>query len=421
MRRIAALALSLAGLACAPALAVRPWSTPDPIPGSSGVGYPYDVALLPDGRAAVAFVRDGVRVAIRLPGGRWSQAHRVSTGDTAVTAPDIATTGSGELLVAWTQSTVVGEVPVGRNSIRVAIRSPAGVWSPPRTVGGTEHFVDGEMRLATNRRGDAVLGWRGLRDTHDVLRAAFRPAGGWFGKASSLGEAGSDLRLRINSRGGAYAAWTRLRPPSFVRSSVRLAVRSRYGHWSKAQTIAGADSGGAQIALAPGRRLVIAWRGSQEGIGALRTGLVTVLDRSPEGRFSQRETLSAIRSPGPQVAVGPSGETLMVFNDAAAVGAEPGQPSFFWTARPEGGSFGPVQVLPGLGQGPLVMRSDGTAVVVWGSTQLQAIVRPPGGSFHKPELVTRKGQFPVLASRSHSVVAVWLADGRLMAARRSGG
>ena len=426
-RALAVLAFCAAAVAASPAQARRPWTQPTTVPGSDGAGYPYKVVLMRDGTAAVVFVRDGVRVALRSPLGAWGEARRVSTGHTAVATPDIATGASGELLVTWTQSRTTDVVPVGRNSVKLAIRSASGRWSAPHTVGATEHFVTGEPRLAANARGDAVLGWLGVSsrssDARDVLRVAYRPAFGHFGAAHAFGQAGFDLRLVIGSRGGVFAAWSHLAPPSYLRSSVRLAKRTRRGPWSHAQTIAGRDAGGPQLALLPGGRLLIAWRGSERGIGALRTGIVTVAERAPGGLLSPREALSPAPSPGPQLAAGPSGEVLVVWNDTAAIEADPGVPSLFWTvgtAEPEGTSFAPVEARPGVGQGPLAMFGDGTAVMVWGSTTVHAVVRHPGETFGEDEIIARSGGFPVLAARRHRAVAVWLDGGRLVLARRRG-
>jgi hypothetical protein len=422
-RRVASVALGIAAAAGPPADAAVRWSPPAPVPGASGVGYPYDVAVEPDGSAAVAFVRDGIRVAIRSPGGRWSRSRKVSRGRTAVTAPDIAVDKAGEVLVAWTQSAATGRAPpVGRNAVRVAIRTTSGRWRAPRTVGATEHFIEGELRLATDARGDAVLGWRGVNRTasapHDLLQVAFRPARHGFGEARSLGEAGLDLQLALDDRGVAYAAWTHLLPPSYLKSSIRLAIRMPKRTWSPATTVAADEAGGPQLALTPDRHLLVAWRDAQQGIGATRTGLVTVTERTAGGLLAPPRLLADTRTPGPQLAVGPTGERLIVWSNTSALDIEPGPTALSWAVGSPDGAFGPVEGRLGVGPGPLTMLGDGTAIAVWGATTVRAVVRPPGGTFGDAELIARRGQFPVLAAGARTAVAVWLADGRLMAAER---
>lgn len=421
-RTLALLALAVGLVGSPPAHAAAPWSSPARVPGSSGAGYPYDVAVEPDGTGAVAFIGDGIRVAIRSPRGTWGRTRKISDGRNPVMAPDVAVDAAGEVLVAWTQSSVPRNAPpVGRNAIRVAIRSPGGHWSAPRTVGTTELFIDGQPRLATNARGDAVLGWRGVGGTgatNVLLRAASRPARGTFGRARSLGEAGVDLQLLLDDRGVAYAAWTYLSPPSYLESSVRLATRTPAGSWSPAVTVDAVKAGGPQLALTADRRLVIAWRAAQQGLGATRTGLATVTERTTDGRLQPPQLLGQTPTPGPQIAIGPTGETLVVWNNTSALEIGAGPATLSWTARLPDGTFGPADSRPGVGPGPVAMFGDGTAVTMWGTTTLRAVVRPPGGRFGEAELVARRGRFPVLAAGKHIAVAVWLADGRLMAARR---
>lgn len=427
MRRVLPLLmLAIAGLTANPALARREWTSPATVPGSDGAGFPYKVVLMRDGTAAVVFVRDGVRVALRSPLGGWSATRRVSTGHTAVATPEIATDGRGELLVAWTQSRTTGAVPTGLNSVKLAIRATNGRWSAPRTVGATEHFVQGEPRLAMDGRGDAVLGWVGVRSraiTRDVLRVAYRPALGRFGEAHSFNQAGMDLRLVMDARGVAYAAWSHLAPPAYVHSSVMFATRSRRGVWSHGQVIAGRDAGGPQLVLLPDRRVLIAWRSREQGIGSLRTGLVTVTARDPGGHLAPRQVLSPVRSPGPQVVPQLSGGVLVAWNDTAATDAEPALPSLFWTVGamgPEGLLFAPVESRFGIGLSALGAFGDGTALAVWGSTTIHAAARVAGSSFGSDEIVSRGGGFPVLATRGARAAAVWLQDGRLVIARRRG-
>jgi hypothetical protein len=263
-----------------------------------------------------------------------------------------------------------------------------------------------------------VVAWRGVSTRgHDLLQAAFRPARRGFGRARSLGEAGFDLQVTIAGRGVAYAAWTHLSPPSYVKSSVRLAVRGRR-RWSLPATVAAEDAGGPQIALAPGRRMLIGWREAEQGLGATRTGFATVTERSAAGVFAPAHVLADDRTPGPQVAVGPTGEQLVTWTDGAAPGEDPPPAALSWTVGPGEGAFGPVQRRLGVGQGPLVMLGDGTAIVVWGSGTIQAVVRPPGGIFGEPQVVASTGSFPVIDGGTRTAVAVWLAGGRLMAARR---
>jgi hypothetical protein len=407
----------------APAHAASPWTPPSAVPGSAGVGFPYDVAARRDGTAAVAFIQSGVRVALRSPDGRWTRADKVSRGDTGVAAPDVAFDAAGEVIVAWTQNTVHGAAaPQGPNYVRTAIRAPGRGWGAPRTLGRTLHFIDAQPRLAADSRGDAVVAWRGASRARDVLQASYRPAGGTFGRPRSLREPGIDLQVALDERGTAYAVWSHTRPPYHVAASIRLATRTRTGGWTRADTIFADSAGGPQLAPAPDGSLVLAWRGGQRGIGATRTGFAMAAERRPGGIATDPVLLSSTRTTGPQVAAASSGETVIVWSaPSAALDPTAGAPALYWASRPAGGTFGPAQEAPALRSGPLVMLADGTAITAWGSTGLRAAVRPPGGAFAAAETIAARGDFPVLAAGDRLAIVVWLDRGRLMAAERAPG
>jgi hypothetical protein len=424
MRRVLGALAVLATVAAPGADAAGPWTTPAPVPGSSGVGFPYDVAAQRDGTVAVAFIQDGVRVALRSPDGAWTRPEKVSEGRTGVASPDVAVGARGEVIVAWTQNTVHGATPPqGPSYVRAAIRHPDGRWGAARTIGRTGHFIDAQPRLAANARGDAVLAWRGLSASgpraRDVLQTAYRRSAGAFGPPRSLREPGIDLQVAVDDRGTAYAVWSHTRPPYHLASSIRVAIRPRTASWARPATVYADSAGGPRVALPGDGDLVVAWRGGQVGVGATRTGFAMVSARRPDGIIEPQQLLSHTRTVGPQLAVGASGETLIAWSaPSEALDPTAGAPQLYWAARPRGGAFGPVQAAPGLRAGPLAMLADGTAVTVWSATALRAAVRPPTGAFGQAEPIAAHGDFPVLAAGDDIAVAVWLSGGRLMAAAR---
>jgi hypothetical protein len=327
-----------AAVAAAPARAADPWSAPAPVPGSSGAGFPYDVAAAADGAAAVAYIQDGIRVTVRRPGGDWTAPRKVSTGHTGVASPDVEIDRRGEILVAWTQNTVLGPAPPrGPNYVRVASRRTDGDWSAPRTVGRTRHFVDGNPRLAVDEDGDAVVGWHGVRrrgsSVRDELQVAYRPAGGAFGSARSLEVGAIDHAVAIGARGVAYATWAVTVPPAHVRSAIRLAHRTASGAWTRPVTVFADRAGGPQLGLPGDGSLLLAWRGGQQGIGATRTG-VAMAAEGVAGAIGPAKVLSPARTLGPKLAVTRSGEAIVA-----------------WTAV--GGALDPAAGAPG----PLLGRA----------------------------------------------------------------
>jgi hypothetical protein len=256
----------LAVVAEAPAHAAAPWSRPAVVPGSAGAGFPFDVAAAGE-LVAVAFVRDGVRVALRDARGRWRPAHRVSSPDAAITSPDVEVSAAGEVVVAWTQSSRRAAPLTGPNRIEVAIRTRRGRWSHPRAVGSSQHFIAADPRVAVNARGDAAVLWRGARGRGiDVLRAARRRPGGTFGRGVSLGEAGVDQQVLVAPGGRFAAVWTRTLPPEHLRSEIRFATAAPSAGWSPARTIHADDDVGPALAQAPGGSFALAWRSGASGI-----------------------------------------------------------------------------------------------------------------------------------------------------------
>jgi hypothetical protein len=420
---IAGLCLA-AAVVTAPARAANPWSAPAPVPGSSGAGFPYDVAATRDGTAAVAYIQDGIRVTVRRPGGDWTRPRKVSRGHTGVASPDVEIDRRGEILVAWTQNGVLGPAPPrGPNYVRVAIGGTDGDWSAPRTVGRTRHFVDGNPRLAIDDDGDAVLGWRGVRRTRagarDALQVADRPAGGVFGSARSLEVGAIDHAVAIDARGAAYATWAVTVPPAHVRSAIRLARRTSSGGWTRPVTVFADRAGSPQLGLPDDGSLLLAWRAGQQGIGATRTGLAMAAEGVAGAPIGPARVLSSARTLGPRLAVTRTGEAIVAWTAVGgALDPSAGAPALYWTARPAGATFGPVEVAPDVRSDAVAMLADGTAVTVWSGTALRAAVRPAGGFFGEPELISSRGDFPVLAAGDRMAIAVWLQGGRLMASVR---
>jgi hypothetical protein len=412
--------MAAAALLALPATAagVPRWTTARDVPGSAGAGFPFDVAVAP-GAAAVAMVRDGVRVAIRDRRGRWSPAEAVSRGRTGVTAPDVEVTAGGEVIVAWTQSAARRTAPLrGINEIRVAIRDRRGRWTRPVAVGETLNFIAADVRLAANARGDAAVLWRGQASgdrSRDVLRLASRRAGGRFGRGASLGEPGIDARLAVDRSGRVFAAWTRTVPPEHLRSEIRFAAGD-VARGLTAETVHRDRAGGPKLALTPGGSVVLAWRSDERGLGATRTGRVMAAVRSPAGSWAPPQLLSEVTTDEVQLGASDAGEVLLAWAPTPTTEGARAEVAFYSTTRPPAPEFAPVTGVPAIHLGPLGVLADGTAVTVAGGAGIEAAVRPPGGAFAPVRRLARVGDFPALAAAGSTAVAAWLARGRLRAA-----
>ena len=409
MRRHHGLALVLVAFAAPPAHAdAAGWSPSRAVPDSVGAGFPYDADVGGGGRLAVAMVRRGVRVIVRDPAGGWGAPELVSRPRASATAPDVEVTGRGEVIVAWTQSSS-RRLPIsGPNAVRVAVRSRRGRWSS-WTVGGTRHFIAAEPRLAVNARGDGAVIWRGWRRRggRDRLLAAFRPAGGAFTRAVSMGETGIDQQVAVDRGGRVFAAWTRTLPPQHLRSQVRFARRVA-GTWSRPETVAEDRVGGPQLALVPDGSVVLAWRAAERGLGATRTGEVVSAVRSPGGAWGPARALSSVRTKAIHLGTSSAGEVLATWTPAPPPLPERQQFALYLATRPPGGDFGPVTVTPDLVDGPLAVTADGTAVTLVDLPAMRAAVRPPGGPFGAPVRLSRVGGYPTVSAWGDVAVAVWM-------------
>ena len=406
MRWLAVGLVALSATAADPAAA--DWSPSGAVPRTVGAGFPYDADIGGGRRIAVAFVRRGVRVIVRDPSGRWGAPERVSRARASATAPDVEVTGRGEVIVAWTQSSS-RRLPIsGPNAIHVAVRSVQGRWSA-EVVGGTRHFIAAEPRLAVNSRGDAVVIWRGWhrRGGRDRLLTAFRPAGGRFGRAASMGEAGIDQQVAVDGAGHVFATWTRTLPPEHLRSQIRFATRAA-GAWSRPETVAEDRVGGPQLALVLDGSIVAAWRAAERGLGATRSGEVMAAARSADGAWGPARTLSAVRTKVIHLGTSSAGDAVAAWSPAPPPLPERQEFALHLAIRPAGGDFGPVSVTPDLVDGPSAVLADGTALTVMEERGVRAAVRPPGGAFGPTVRLGRVGGYPALSSWGDVAVAVWL-------------
>jgi hypothetical protein len=384
------------------------WSPSSAVPGTVGAGFPYDADIGGGGRVAVAVVKRGIRVVVRDAGGRWRAPELISRPRASATAPDVEVTGRGEVIVTWTQSSS-RRLPVsGPNAIHVAVRSVHGRWTS-QVVGGTRHFIAAEPRLAVNARGDAAVVWRGWhrRGGRDRLLTAFRPAGGRFGRAASMGEVGIDQQIAVDRSGRAYATWTRTLPPEHLRSQIRFAARAA-GAWSRPETVAEDRVGGPQLALVPDGTVVAAWRASERGLGATRSGEVMTAARSAAGVWGPGRALSSVRTNAIHLGTSSSGEVVATWNVARPPLPEREEFALHVATRPPGGDFGPVSVTPGLVEGPLAVLADGTAVTLMEEAGVRASVRPPAGTFGPTDRLGRVGGYPTVSSWGAEAVGVWL-------------
>ncbi|HEY3188007.1 MAG TPA: hypothetical protein VGJ70_11065, partial [Solirubrobacteraceae bacterium] len=410
----------------APVAGAASWTAPAQI--SSAGDVQFDLAMGTDGTAAVAWVRNGVQVAIKRPGRPWSAPRRVSDGRFGVARPAVTVTGRGEVVVAWTQDSTPNGRPgpvVGPISIRARVRGTSGTWGTIRSIGTTGHFLEAGIDLAANARGEAIAVWRGVRTLSggrrtEAVQSAFRRPRMSFGATQTIREpeparsSASGAVVALDDRGTAYAAWTHGAGPV-----VRLAARSRgaSGSWGTARTLGPAPSSNPIIAVTADRTAIVAWRSANlnsEGEG-VQSGPLDVITRLPTGTLTARQRLSDTPVGSYRIAVAPDGEAVLSW--AARQDAEPappGPPGARVATRPAGGGpFGAPEVLPGVApadfHGGVAAVRDGTILLTWSdhTGRARVVSRPPGGTFSPVAELDTAGLYPLIASAGDRAVAVW--------------
>lgn len=153
-------------------------------------------------------------------------------------------------------------------------------WSPARSFDAAGHQG---ARIAVNGRGDAVVVWTGRAPAR--LRVTLLPAGGRPSTRTLATAPEGDIRVVLDRRGGATAAW-------HDDGALFAAHGSLTGRWSAPQRIVAAGTSGAELAVSPDRRVLLAWT-NVTGLGPGSTGVAW---RRPGRPFSGAATL---RRPAP--------------------------------------------------------------------------------------------------------------------------
>jgi hypothetical protein len=149
-----------------------------PVEGNAGPR----VALDARGDATVVYPRSatGLWVFTRRAGGRWRALPPFAgTLRSDISEPQVAKDGRGETIIAWVRSNEDGG---GSQVQAVVLGSNEEPRHPPQTLFSAKRREIGELRLAVNSSGDAVLVWQQKeKGGPTVIEAATRRAGARFG------------------------------------------------------------------------------------------------------------------------------------------------------------------------------------------------------------------------------------------------
>lgn len=298
----------------------------------------------------------------------------------------------GDVLALWHQGEVVDGESV--KATFYAWRAPGGRWTPVRQLGPAAPAPDGPV-VALTPRGHAVALWQ-LRGT---IFTAETNVGGEFGDGQALGrtnpDSAADLDIAVDDAGNALAAWqgneTRQPGPNGASGwEIFTATRTPEGKWSDAQLLQNEQAVvGPDISMNAAGAAVIAWAESVYNRPPQRISY-----RPPAGQFGASELLPAEGFGIPTVAIGDSGEAVVVTADIRFAGRQhPEGNSLIAVRHPVGGWSEPVRFVTAEPPRGLSLAPDGSATMFMTDNtdrdhpQAQYVTRLPDGEVEGPVTV----------------------------------
>ena len=338
----------------------------------AGVWPVLSAAIGPRGQAVVVWSNptldgtDVIRAAVRPTRGGWEKPIVLDSG--AINAgsyppqPHVAFDQLGNAIAIWP----------GAGGVRVAMKSAGKAWRGPVTIASDAYPAT--PRLAFDPRGDAVAVWSASGRRGRVERSAFRPAGGGWHAAVTIGAGGWDEvsppQVALDPHGNAVAAWTTGSDPDATccPNDVRAAYRPAAGRWQTPVTLQrSAGSGSVRVALDRHGNAIAVW--SSEAGGPRYPSVIRSAFRPARGPWRKPVTLAGPPPAGPSLAFESPRLAVDTRGDALAV----------WTANafdqsirdvqaamrsPQGGWQRPIRL--GRGMTPdAASDARGNMVVVW--------------------------------------------------------
>jgi hypothetical protein len=178
----------------------RARTLPGPVQGEP---YKPRVALDARGDATVVYPRSGTGLWVftRRAGRRWRALPALAgTSRSDISEPQVATDGRGEAIVAWVRGNRGG----GSQVQAVVLGANEEPGHAPQTLFSAKRQEVGELRLAVNGSGDAVLAWQQeKKGGSTVIEAATRRAGARFSHPQALSRQKGihELSAAIDARG----------------------------------------------------------------------------------------------------------------------------------------------------------------------------------------------------------------------------
>ena len=332
----------------------------------------------------------------------------------------------------------------------------APTWLPPAPVSDEpveDTFTIGQQ-VAFDSQGNALAVWPRSDGPDQVIQASFRPAGGSFGAIDDISDVstrcdscGLGVAVEFDAQGNALALWNQA---DGADQRIYAGFRPAGGSFGEAAPIsdAGGDACCPDLALDAQGNALATW-GRFDGTNIR----VEAAFRPAGGSFGDPETLSAEDQDGtaPSVAFDAQGNALIVWvlrDETTSPPSEIIQAAF----RPAGDSFGSPEDLTTSAPAcdcpmptDVAFDAQGNATAVWsrfdgttldptpdGNFRVQAALRPAGGGFATAQDISEDGQdagqnagLDVAVDPAGNALAIWTrsdgTDPRVQAAFRPAG
>ncbi len=308
------------------------------LPGPVQATSKPTVALDARGDATVVYPRSGTGLWVftRRAGGRWRALPPLAgTSRSEISEPQVAEDGRGEAIFAWVRDDRGG----GSQVQAVVLGANEEPRHPPQTLFSAKRQEIGELRLAVNSSGDAVLAWQQKKKgAPTVIAAATRRTGARFSHPQALSrQKGTDeLSVAIDARGLAAILFSHTistQPgvpeessnsyPTYTQTAaVEVSTHAVGRRWSEPSKLAPNAKGSTfepQVACNPsGGTLVAVWTNARFRSSEVATyaGNIETSIASSSGSWQAPVVISPPSSFAPALAVSVSDKTI-----AAWVGA----------------------------------------------------------------------------------------------------
>jgi hypothetical protein len=330
-------------------------------------------------------------------------------------ALDVASDAAGDSIVAWVEEHPKSPGPGTECQAMTAVRPAGGSFGAPQPLGPPMSFCAGQIKVAMNAGGTAVVAWK----QGNEIDASMRPARGSFGGAKAVSNAPStdDPWAAINAAGVAVVSWdddavgSCPGPPSWA---FHATVRLPGGEFGPVETVCDAPRAFLEpviftprVAVDSEGDVLASWVNEYAETAGTTHVAVEWAFRQAGGSFdgagptALRDMVTSRGAQGfaPQIAFDASGRATAIwpYDDGSKVVIEtatrpPGVDAIF---SPPGPVSGPLESGDASSPWLAVDPATNTAAAVWvqcpSSCEVEGSMRASGSGFQPPEVLSGPG------------------------------